>query len=276
MGDILAMGKVDEIIILSSGLLLVVAAIMVPLVFFWGWLSINPEVGYGALGAKNNSRYPKKQWGKARFTPQAENQVNINGREKLKPGSVKVLAGLAEDLAACGDQLVNGVFVFVDGRLCAFDNGSRVFYRHHDMLKTAIRARVGLTYWAPVIALPCLITLPILLKYADDPQAFSFFSQAYGGLAIAGVFVLYTLLSIIFWRSLAWLRANAIIRRVEKSLAGLDIMKNRRTPPLEKNPLNFVGLAAFMVILSFGGGLVFWLQCLAPALGHLTGLVPLW
>jgi len=276
MGDILAMAKADEMIILTSSLLLVVAAIMVPLVFFWGWLSINPEVGYGTLGTKSKSRQPKRQWAKARFTPQAGNQDNEKGQKKLKPRSIKVLAKLAEDLAACGDQLISGAFVVIDGRLCAFDNGSRVFYRHNDMLKTALGARVGLVYWLPVIALPCLATLPVLMKYADTPQNFNILPQLYPELAIAGIFALYTLLSIIFWRSLAWLRANAIIRRVEKSLAGLDIMRNRRTPPLEKNPLSYTGLAAFMVILTVGGGLVFWLQYIAPALGWLPGLVPLW
>lgn len=282
MDAILALAKMEDLIILAVVVLLAAAALMVPLSFFWGWLSVRPEVGLGSLGTSSRSKLPRKQWAKARFTPLAEER-QANGGRKCRPMKARFLRiqpGLAEDLFAFGGgPVVNGHFVALEGRLCAFDNGLRVFYRHKDMLKNALWARVGRVYWLPAVALPVLLILVIVRHLAVKPDSFILFPQLPwldSTLTLAAVFVFYALLSIILWRSLAWLRANAIIRRVEKCLADLDIMRNRRTPPLEKNPLKYTGLAAVMFLLAVAGGIVFWLQYVAPVLGWLPGLLPLW
>ena len=93
---------------------------------------------------------------------------------------------------------------------------------------------------------------------------------------MGAIFVFYVILSIILWSSLVRLRSNAIIRRVEECLAWLDAIHNRPVPPVEKNPLRFTWLSALGVLASLAAGVIAWLQFIAPALGVLPGLVPLW
>ena len=283
MGDIIAMSNTNELVVMGAVVLLVTAAVMVPLAFFMGWAGLKPVVGHGSLRAGASAKASRRQWFKARFMPYADSRLDESDKiyKKMKPGKVKVLPSLAEDLAA-GPNPVNGSFVTFAGRLCAYDDSQRIFYRHRDMIKIALGAGVGRVFWLPVIALPIALVLPLLIKMDESRQPLNLFpqlgpvSQLSPELGLAAVFVIYVLLSIVMWRALIWLRANTLIRRVENCLARLDSLRSRPVPAVEKNPLKGTALAAFMLLLSLGGGVVFWLQFVAPALGWMPGLVPLW
>lgn len=271
-GELMGVGAWQNLAAVIIGLILAVATLLVPFFFFLGWLSLKPQVGHGNLAGKSRSKQPRRLWAKAAFSADGQFLEGEAKYGKIKPGPVRVLPALAADLGP--GSPVNAYFVSLDNCLCAFDDGRRIFYRHRDMLKIALEARVGRTYWLPILALPCLLAVSLLpglssiLGLTVDYRAwlFSFFPGD-PLLTIGIVFGAYLLLSIVFWHSLVRLRANALIRRVERCLAWIDLAYRRPAPPVEYNPVPGTGRAALLCLLSLGLGLFLGLQYVAPALG---------
>lgn len=257
---------VVNMVILFVVVIVAVYSLLVPLFFISTWLRLQPEAGRGSLVPKGKGDKAEKSWGQARYIPQNGALAGV-GR-KMKGKTLNVLPSLAQDLAG-GFNPAEGIFIALDSRLCAYDDGRRVHYRHKDMVRAALMAGLGRSYWLAALGWSAAASSPLFLGLMEKPGLLDKFQPLEPALIVLGVFVVFLVLFMIMWRGLAWLRANTLVRRVEAALARLDKNAGRAVPPEEKNPLRLTALAALAAVAAMAAGAYGWLFCVTPLVGDL-------